>query len=334
VKIGRFLMVVAALAAIAGVWLAYELNRPYKGFTEQAYLAIPRGTSSAKIAGILLSQGVVDSQWKFLAARVLRRGRTLQAGEYMFTKPASVLEVYDHIARGDTYYEVLVVPEGKNIFEIAELLDGIRFLKGDEFLKAARDPKLIRDLDPRAPSLEGYLFPSTYRVDARTTPESLARSMTNEFRRAWKSLNTNADVHETVTLASLVEKEGKVAAERPAIAAVYRNRLRIGMKLDCDPTTIYAALLDGRYRGTIYKSDLLDPHPYNTYRNPGLPPGPIANPGLASLKATLDPADVNYLFFVAKGDGSGAHVFTETYAEHGEAVAEYRRAIGDGLKTR
>jgi UPF0755 protein len=151
--------------------------------------------------------------------------------------------------------------------------------------------------------------------------------MTGKFRDAWRSLHTTADMHRTVTLASLVEKEGKLADERPRIAAVFENRLRIGMKLDCDPTTIYAALLDHRYRGTIYRSDLESDHPYNTYRHTGLPPGPIANPGLASLKAVLAPAESEALYFVLQPGGSGAHEFSKNIAAHEAAIAKYRRGL-------
>ena len=185
---------------------------------------------------------------------------------------------------------------------------------------------MIRDLDPAATSLEGYLFPSTYRLTRRTTATQLTRLMVDQFRKAWKQAGATPDdgAHRIVTLASLVEKETAVPEDRPRVASVYANRLRLGMKMDCDPTVIYAALLDGRYRGTIYRSDLENPSPYNTYLHPGLPPGPIANPGLASLKAALRPEQTSYLFFVAKPDGSGGHVFSESMAAHNAAVQAYR----------
>jgi UPF0755 protein len=256
---------------------------------------------------------------------VLARGRKLQAGEYRFAKEASPVEVYERIARGDTYYLELVAPEGKNIFDIGEIAEEMGLFPAKKFVEAARNPALIRDLDPLAPSLEGYLFPDTYRVNRQTTPERLCRTMTARFRDVWRRLKTDADVHGAVTLASLVEKEGKLPEERPLIAAVFANRLRKGIKLDCDPTTIYAALLEGRYRGTIYRSDLDREHPYNTYRTKGLPPGPIANPGLASLKAALAPADSDMIFFVARPDGSGGHSFSDNIGAHQAAVKRYRR---------
>ena len=214
------------------------------------------------------------------------------------------------------------------MFDIAEAVEKLGIMKSAEFLKVARNPELIRDVAPNAPSLEGYLFPSTYRVTRRTTAQQIAREMTATFKRLWKEVGGGTeDVNKFVTLASLVEKETGVASERDTVASVYHNRLNIGMKMDCDPTVIYAALLEGRYRGTIYRSDLENPHPYNTYRNRGLPPGPIANPGRESLRAALRPAETKYLFFVAKGDGSGAHVFTEDLTAHNAAVRDYRNAL-------
>src|SRR5439155_20412879 len=178
---------------------------------------------------------------------------------------------------------------------------------------------------PQAPTVEGHLFPDTYRLSRHTTPDAVCRTMTAKFRDAWRSLHTDTGVHAAMTLASLVEKEGKLAAERPKIAAVFKNRLRIGMKLDCDPTTIYAAMLDARYRGVIHRSDLDSDNPYNTYRHAGLPPGPIANPGLASIRAVLNPDQLDSLYFVARPDGSGAHEFSSNMAAHGSAVEKYRR---------
>jgi UPF0755 protein len=151
--------------------------------------------------------------------------------------------------------------------------------------------------------------------------------LTQRFRAEWKRLDTSADVHQSVTLASLVEKEAAVPEDRPLIASVFRNRLNLGMKLDCDPTTVYAALLEGRYRGTIYQSDLARANPYNTYQHAGLPPGPIANPGIASLRAALNPAVTDYVYFVARPDGSGRHQFSKDIAAHRVAASRYRRGL-------
>jgi UPF0755 protein len=172
-------------------------------------------------------------------------------------------------------------------------------------------------------------------VTKRTTAQQLAQQMVNEFRKHWKDVSSerNTDVHSIVTLASLVEKETALDSERPLVASVFANRLKIGMKLDCDPTVIYARLLEGRYRGTIFRSDLANHHPYNTYERSGLPPGPIANPGVASLKAALEPAKTDYLYFVAKADGHG-HQFSAALSAHEKAVDAYRRAQRKTVKAR
>jgi len=326
-RIARPLALLALLAAGVGSWLAYRLASPYRGFSDAVFVDLPRGTSSGGMARLLAAAGVVRSRWDFVLARLVKRGRTLQAGEYRFERAATPLEVFDRIARGDIFYYDLVVPEGKNMFDIAAAVEQIGLFSAKEFLAAARDPSLIRDLDGTAPTLEGYLFPNSYRLARSTTPQQLCRIMTGKFRDVWRGLHTGAAVHETVTLASLVEKEGKLPDERPVIAAVFENRLRIGMKLDCDPTTIYAALLESRYRGAIHRSDLDSDHPYNTYRHAGLPPGPIANPGLASLHAVLDPSDSEALYFVLRPDGSGGHEFSKTIAAHDAATAKYRRGL-------
>jgi len=315
--------------SVGAVGFAFlSIARPYEGFSKPVTIDFPKGTSTRAMAQQLADAGVIRQAWMFLAARALRPQARLLAGEYQFSGPASALTVFDRIARGDIFFYELTVPEGSNMFDIAASLSRFDFLKSADFLRVAHDPKLISDLSPRAPTLEGYLFPSTYRIERTTTVEQLCRMMTDQFRKRWQDLSQGhaADVNAVVTLASLVEKETAVARERPIVASVYANRLRIGMPLDCDPTTIYAALLDERYRGTIYRSDLDSENPYNTYRHAGLPPGPIANPGVDALKAALEPAETKYIYFVAKADGSGGHQFSETIADHEAAVQKYRRA--------
>jgi UPF0755 protein len=321
----KLLLALLLLAAIAGGVLYYSLGIPFAGFDKEVFVTIPPRTGTREIASLLQKSGVIQSEWQFLVARALNRTANLQAGEYHFDRPLTPLDVFHKIERGDVFYYELRIPEGSNIFDISDAVSKLGFIKRDDFMAVARDPALIRDLAPDAPSLEGYLFPSTYRLVRHTTAQQLAREMTSQFRKVWNEVGGPATgVNRTVTLASLVEKETAVPAERPEVASVYANRLQAGMKLDCDPTTIYAALLQGRYRGTIYRSDLDSPHPYNTYRNPGLPPGPIANPGVASLKAAIAPAQTDFLFFVAKPGGSGAHSFSRTLEEHNAAVRTYR----------
>ncbi len=329
--LGVFLIAVMSLLLVGGVAAAigwYWYLGAYRGFAGETFVEIEHGMSSQQIAEALARQGVVRSRWAFLTVRALHPRATLQAGEYRFGSASTPEQVFEKIRRGDVFYEDFTVPEGSNIFDIAGLLEQSDTVNPDAFLKAAADPSDIRDLDPLAPDLEGYLFPSTYRVTHRTTARQLCQTMTTEFRKHWAALGGEkyrADVHRMVTLASLVEKESAAAPERPLIAAVFVNRLQLGMPLQCDPSTIYAALLQKRYKGVIRKSDLASSNPYNTYTHAGLPPGPIANPGISSLHAALHPADVNYMYFVAKPDGSGSHHFSATLEEHEKAVLAYRK---------
>ncbi|MGH9660041.1 MAG: endolytic transglycosylase MltG, partial [Bryobacteraceae bacterium] len=322
----KFLGFVVAIAVAAAVVVLSRLAEPYAGFDRPVFVDVPRGASSRAIAASLAGAGVVRNTWHFLAARALRPRLRLQAGEYRFSTPASPFTVLDRLARGDVVYHEIQIPEGYNIFEIAAVVERTGIIGGDAFLAAARDSSLIRDIAPEAPSLEGYLFPDTYRITRQTTAEDLCRLLTGRFRTAWGELRTSAPVHRTVTLASLVEEETAVDDERSTVASVYVNRLSRGMKLDCDPTTVYAALLEGRWRGAIFKSDLERNHPYNTYLRAGLPPGPIANPGMAALRAALAPAPTGFLYFVALPDGSGRHLFSSSIAVHTSAAGRYRRA--------
>jgi UPF0755 protein len=324
----RVLATLLFLALIAAGIAYMSLNTDYQGFREPVILDFPKGTSTRAMADELAQNGVIRYSWQFLMARALHQSKKLQAGEYRFARADTPSGILNRIARGDVFFYELSVPEGSNMFDIAASTGRLDFLKAADFLRAARNPALIRDLAPEAPTLEGYLFPATYRITRSTTVEQLCAMMTAQFRKEWRELQATAHgrpINEIVTLASLVEKETGRAEDRPIVASVYQNRLRKGMTLDCDPTTIYAALLEARYRGTIYRSDLASDNPYNTYRHAGLPPGPIANPGVASLKAALAPAETAYLYFVAKPDGSGGHQFSETIQQHDVAVQQYRR---------
>jgi UPF0755 protein len=290
--IKRLSLLIVLLLAAAGV-VGYRYFGAYQGFREPVFVDIGHGMSSRDIAAELARQGVVRADWIFLAVRALRPRANLQAGEYRFADRQTPWQVFEKIRRGEIFYQDLTVPEGSNIFDIASLVDSLGGVKADDFLRAAADPAGIRDLDGSAPSLEGYLFPSTYRVTHHTSAQQLCHIMTAEFRKRWRILaaaSLGADVHRVTTLASLVEKETGATGERPLVASVFENRLERNMPLQCDPSTMYAALLENRYRGTIYKSDLASRNPYNTYTHPGLPPGPIANPGVASLTAALHPA--------------------------------------------
>lgn len=315
------------VAAGVTVSVAGALIEPYRGFSREVFVRIARGTSTREIADLLERRGVIRHKALFLAMRVLRPRAVLQAGEYRFAESASPREVFDRFVRGDIYYHSFTVPEGANIFEVSRIVGRLSWIDREDFLEVARQPTLIADLAPDAESLEGYLFPSTYRVPRGQSAEEICRMMVAEFRRVWATLGSDADIHDTVTLAALVEKETGVPSERPLVASVFHNRLERGIKLECDPTVIYAAMLEDRYDGIIHRSDLDSTHPYNTYQHPGLPPGPIASPGRAALASTLHPAETNYLFFVAKPGGSGGHQFSETLAAHNRAVTRYRRGL-------
>ena len=323
----RLVLIAIVLLVAAGAGVYFMLAREYKGFQDEVLIEIPKHTGTRAIANQLAKAGVIRGSWEFLIARAVHSQARLQAGEYRFTEPATVWTVFDRIARGDIVGYEMTVPEGSNMFDIAALIEKVGVVRGD-FLKEARNAAPIHDLAPDAPTLEGYLFPSTYKLMRNMTAAQVCRLMTDTFRKKWQQLvkvGQAVEVNKIVTMASLVEKETGVADERPTVAGIFANRLRIGMLLDCDPTTIYAAMIEHRYRGTIHKSDLENQSPYNTYQHAGLPPGPIANPGAASLKAALSPAETSYLYFVARGDGSGGHHFSTTIAEHNRAVAAYRK---------
>jgi UPF0755 protein len=317
-------MILGGLGA-AGLWYL----GPVRASQDETFVEIERGMSSRAIADSLAAEGLVRSNWAFLAVRLLHPRARLQAGEYRFGAEQTPFEIFDKISRGQIYFVVVTIPEGSNRFDIAAIVENATTIKADDFLAASGAAESIRDLDPKAPSLEGYLFPSSYEVTHTTTAKQLCRMMTNEFRKEWRAVAPTlpgGEVHRVVTLASLVEKETGVAAERALVAGVFTNRLRLNMPLQCDPTTVYAAMLDSRYKGVIHKSDLASVNPYNTYAHTGLPPGPIANPGAPSLKAALHPSTESYLFFVARADGSGGHHFSATLTEHEKAVAEFRKA--------
>ncbi len=306
-----FLLILAALGLVG-----FKLNQPYAGFSDPILVEFPRGTSTRGIAQNLEQKGVVEHSLLFMAARTLRYGKSLQAGEYEFKRPATPLEIIDRLIKGDIHYYQVVFPEGSNIFDVAKIASQIGMGEEQEILNLIREK-------------EGFLFPAVYRYTRGTTIQQLIRQMESRFEQAWKEAGGKSEHNRKaiVTLASLIEKEARVPDERATIASVYQNRLDKNMRLDCDPTVIYAALLIGKYRGTIYRSDLDRESPYNTYRVTGLPPGPIANPGLESLKAALSPAQTDYLFFVAFPDGSGRHAFSRTIGEHNRAVEEYRRGL-------
>jgi UPF0755 protein len=298
------------------------------GPTSETFVEIAPGSSTTRIAKQLDSAGIVRSRFAFDAMRWIKRGK-LKAGEYRFDHPAPLAEVYERISRGDVYTVAVTVPEGATIFDIATRLEQAGVGTRQDFLsEQSRQTGLIADLDPQAKSLEGYLFPDTYRFPRKATSTQIATAMVRRFRQIAEQLGMKENVHSVVTMASLVERETAVEAERPLVASVFQNRLSKRMPLMTDPSVIYGLQLRNQWRGTIHESDLKLDTPYNTYLHVGLPPGPIANPGLRALRAAIAPAQSNFLYFVAAGaDPQGKSRFSTTIEEHAHDVAEYRHAV-------
>jgi UPF0755 protein len=324
----RVLLLLAVLGFGA---VAYLFLAPF-GPGQEAFVEIAPGTATRQIARELEAQGIIRSRYLFDGLRLtteLSKSGTLKAGEYRFDHPATVSEVYDRIRRGDVFTMALTVPEGSNIFDIAARVKAAQLGSEEGFEAAAlRNGVLVADLDPGAVSLEGYLFPDTYEFGRRTTPIQMVTAMVKRFRAAAATLGLEGNTRRVVTMASLIERETPVETERPLVASVFENRLAQGMPLETDPSVIYAALMAGRYRGTIYQSDLHADSPYNTYKKAGLPPGPICNPGLSALQAALHPANTKYLYFVAaSADPSGQSRFAATLEEHKKNVKAYRQAL-------
>ncbi len=324
-----FLWTVAgALAAVAGLvaWAEEELEKPRGTDTVEA--VIERGAPMTSILDQLASAGVIgDPLLARLHLDYRRPGETLQAGEYRFEQPMSTVDALDRLIRGEVVTYPVTVVEGLTLRETAERLASEGFGELDAFLAAMASPSLIADLDPAAESLEGYLFPDTYAFAAGTGEQEIVQAMVRNFRRRVYShvglaLRRGLDVRALVTLASIVEKEAGDVEERPLVAAVFHNRLSRGIGLYADPTIIYALKRRGAWDGNLRRQDLELDSPYNTYRYPGLPPGPICSPGEHSLRAAALPADVPYLYFVSRNDGT--HVFAETLAEHNRNVARWQ----------
>jgi UPF0755 protein len=320
-----FVLVFLLLALFACAGAAYLALTP-TGPGKEVFVEIASGTGSPGISSQLQNAGVIRNRYAFIALRLLKRG-TLKAGEYRFAEPETMSEVYDRLRRGDVYYRAVTIPEGYNIFDVAAAVEASGITTKDSFLTAARrDVKLVGDIDPHAQTLEGYLFPDTYRFQRSETADQMVAAMVKQFRTQTSELGLHANFHAVVTLASLVEKETPIAADRPLVASVLNNRLLAKMPLMTDPTVIYAAMLQHRYRGAIYRSDLQAESEYNTYKHAGLPPGPICNPGVASLTAAMHPAESKYLYFVADPAAQGHSRFAATLDEHNRNVEAYRRA--------
>jgi UPF0755 protein len=332
-----FWLALIAVLAAAG-WLTWALLTPVEP-SGQTFVMLRPGFSTRRIALELKNAGVIRSQEAFILWRYIHRGRSLKAGEYLFDKPANIIDIQKRLRRGDVYLHTVVVPEGYTIFDIARAIEAAGLGPAEDFLKVAEsDTALVSDLDPSAHSLEGYLFPETYEFSRMMTMQEMAAAMVKQFRQVASQIGllptpgvmpdgdpAEYSPHQVVTMASIVEKETSVPAERPEVASVYYNRLAKHIALSADPSIIYAELLAGSYQGALHHADMSFSSAYNTYRNVGLPPGPIANPGRSALEAAMHPAQTDYYYFVA--DAQGHHRFARTMEEHNKNVIAYRKAM-------
>jgi UPF0755 protein len=359
-----YLVLIVVLAAAGyAAWMWYSINYPYQDFPKEGvFVEVPHGASPRYVGYLLKQNGVVRSKLAFEIYARRHPKRTLQAGEYFFDHPMPGRDVFWKIAGGQIFEQPFTVHEGETMFEIAHELEAGKFMPAGDFLFAASDPALIRDFAPEARTLEGFLFPATYELPRHPSASELTAQMVHKFKDEWKRISTSAaqepaasngqtgakgqavsnvqaasktpaiPITESptarlrlVTLASLVERETPKREERPMVASVFDNRIHKGMRLQCDPTVIYGLERLGQYKGPLTSKDLAFDSPYNTYEHYGLPPGPIGNPGEASLRAALHPAETTYLYFVA--NTQGGHFFSSTLAEHNRNVLKYRRLL-------
>jgi UPF0755 protein len=337
-KIFLTILVVLLLVAAGGAaWLWYGITQPYGKFpAEGVFVDVPHGASRRGISHLLEKNGVVRSALAFEIYARRHPKRTMQAGEYLFDHPVSGKDVFWKLARGDVYQVPFTVREGETMFDIAHELEAAKFMTADDFLKVANDGALVHDIAPHARTLEGFLFPATYELPRHPIAIELGAEMVKKFKEQWGHIAASVDadksadvkergVESIVTLASLVERETPKRDERPLVAGAFENRLKKGMLLQCDPTVIYGMERLGQYNGTLTGKDLHFDSAYNTYVHTGLPPGPIGNPGEASLRAALEPAQTDFLYFVA--NTQGGHFFSATLAEHNKNVVKYRRLL-------
>lgn len=333
-RLGLVALLAIAAAGAGAAWLATQITKPYRGHRpNMVFVEIPRGTSRWQIAGILRHDDVIRSRLAFALFSAWHYRKKLEAGEYLIDRPMDSREVFWKIAHGRIYVHVVTVPEGWTMYDIGNELDHQGVCSKTDFLAAAHDVSLISDIAPHATSLEGFLFPSTYEFTRQATCEDVAERMVNDFRTVWHSIDGGAahpaglSTEQVVTLASLVERETPNPAERPLVAGVFYNRLARGYPLQCDPTVQYAMAMNGETVKDVKPKDLRVDSPYNTYEHRGLPPGPIANPGEAALRAALDPTHSDYLYFVA--NGHGGHFFSRTLAEQDNNIRRLRRRLAE-----
>lgn len=293
-----------------------------------------------KIVERLKEKNLIENGKFFLIlSQAMGKDRHIQAGRYNFEKGSTLYSIFKKLVKGEVTYVDVIIPEGLTLREIGGILKREIGIDSMQFVKVCTDSQFAKDLHIPASDLEGYLFPNTYKLSWGMKPPQLAQIMVNEFKKTFDSSlferakEINFSLHDVVTLASMIEAEAKDGKEREIISAVYHNRLKLGMLLQCDPTVIYALHLTPPEGFTSVPTLLLKnleiDSPYNTYKYPGLPPGPICNPGKASILAALYPASVDYLYFVAKGDGT--HIFSSTLDEHNRAKNGIKQAQKERL---
>ena len=334
----RRLLLLAAVPVLAGtMWIIDNLRRPYRAYSGNLILVIEPGSHALEVAQLLASRGVLAHRLPFLLVHLYGRARhhRLKAGEYLFDRPLNPIDVYRKLIRGDVYLHAVVIPEGSDRFDIARIVEQQLGISPEDFLSSTEQNSLIRDIDPGALNLEGYLYPDTYRFPRTAGPAVVVTAMLGRFRRVLELrlppelARSPERLRATITLASLVEKETPDPAERPVIAGVFARRLERNILLECDPTVIYANRLVrrsiSRSSGPITRSELAADSPYNTYLHAGLPPGPICSPGLVSIRAALNPTPGQSLYFVS--NNRGGHVFANTLQEHQRNVTRYRREV-------
>jgi len=328
------LLLIVLIAGGTAAWIWYGITKPYQNFAaEGEFVDLPHGASQRHVAYLLKTNGVVRSALAFEIYARRHPKRTLQAGEYFFDHAMTASEVFWKLANGQVYQQPFTVREGETMFDIARELEAGKFMRAGDFLYAAGDSALIRDFAPGAQTLEGFLFPATYELPRHPVASELTAEMVHKFKEEWKRIAPPSEtvpgdhrlMTRMVTMASLVERETPKPEERPLVAGAFENRIRKGMRLQCDPTVIYGMERLGKYNGSLTGKDLSFESPYNTYEHGGLPPGPIGNPGEASLRAAMHPAETNYLYFVA--NTRGGHFFSATLAEHNKNVVKYRRLL-------
>ncbi len=331
-------LILIAVVGAAG-WFAWAVLTPTEP-SGQTFVLLRPGYSAHRIAAELRGAGIIRSEQAFVLWHYLHPKRSLKAGEYLFDKPANIIDIQKRLRRGDVYLHTVVVPEGYTMFDIARAIEAAGLGPAEDFLKEAQsDTALVADIDPGAQSLEGYLFPDTYEFSRMMTMHDMAAAMVKQFHQVVRQIGMISEdssagvaqdipsrsLRDVVTMASIVEKETSVPEERPLVASVYYNRLDHNIALDADPSIIYAELLAGTYTGKLHHDDMQFSSPYNTYRHAGLPPGPIGNPGRSSLEAAMHPAQSDYFYFVA--DAEGHHRFARTIEEHNKNVVAYRKAM-------